>query len=112
MVSKYSKKWFEIYQIINKAQKEVYEHVEEICLMVKKDIEEFLEGLRRSLSFTYSVEPWIGDGDMSRCIPCLYVEADEEVFRIVESRVKETFRELMSESRLRIEKKPMQPRIE
>jgi len=112
MARKYSKKWFEIYQVINRAQKEVYEKVEEICAMLRKDLEKFLEGLRRSLSFNYCFEPWIGGGDVSRCVPCLYVEADEDVYEVVKSRVLEAFREAVSESRLRIERKPKQPVIE
>jgi len=112
MVSKYSKKWFEVYQIINRAQKQVYEVVEEICVMLREDLGGFLEGMRMSLSFNYCFEPWVGDGGLMGCVPCLYVEADEDVFRVVESRVREVFREVVSESRLRVERKPATPRIE
>ena len=112
MVGKYSKMWFKVYEIVSRAQKEIYNVVEDICRMVSADIVPYLEELRRDLEFTYVIEPLQGDGDILRCVPCLYIEASPKTFMAVKKAVKEKFSEVVSESRLVFERKPAQPRIE
>jgi len=112
MVGKYSKMWFKVHEIVSRAQKEIYNVVEDICRMVSADLVPFLEELRRDLEFTYVIEPLQGDGDILRCVPCLYIEASPKTFMAVKKAVKEKFSEVVSESRLVFERKPAQPRIE
>ena len=112
MAGRYNRMWLRVHQVVSRAQKEVYLIVEEICGMVANDIGEFLEGLREEYGFTYVIEPMQGDGDIMRCVPCLYIEADEHVFEAVKKAVLERFPEVVSESRLVFERKPRQVEIE
>jgi len=112
MVGKYSKMWFRVHEIISRAQKDIYSVVEEICRLVSADLVPFLEELRKSLVFTYVIEPLQGDGDILRCEPCLYIDGRPEIFEAVKRAVMERFGELVSESRLVFERKPAQPKIE
>jgi hypothetical protein len=111
MVGKYGRKWFEVHRIVSRAQKEIYGVVEEICKALIEDMSGFLEGLRGEYDFTYVIEPRVGDGDVLKCVPCLFIEADEGTFNAVRDAVLSRFSEVISESRLVIERKPAQPKI-
>jgi len=112
MVGVYSRKWFEVHRLISKAQKGVFKVVEEICGLVEKDIGGFLEELQKREKFTYVIEPLQGDGDIMRCVPCLFVDGDGETFKVVEGAVRERFPEVVSESRLVFERRPQEVVIE
>jgi hypothetical protein len=112
MVNKYGKMWFKVHEIVSRAQKEIYCVVDEICRLVSADIEPFLEDLRKHLSFTYVIEPRQGDGDILKCVPCLFIEASPAVFEKVKDAVMSRFSEVVSESRLTFERKPLQIKIE
>ena len=109
MVGKYSRMWFRVHQVVSRAQREVYMVVEEMCSMVAADVAPFLEELRRERDFTYVIAPLQGDGDIMRCVPCLYVEADGDVFNAVRNAVLERFPEVVSEARLAFERTPKKP---
>ena len=112
MVGKYSKMWFRVHEIVSRAQKDIYNVVEDICRMVAADIVPYLEELRRDMEFTYVIEPLQGDGDILRCVPCLFIESSPEVFEAVKKLVMERFSEVVSEARLVFERRPAQPKIE
>jgi len=112
MVGKYSRMWFKVHEIVSRAQKEIYNVVEEICRMVSADLAPFLEELRRDLEFTYVIEPLQGDGDIMRCVPCLYIEASPWTYVAVKRAVREKFSEMISEARLVFVRRPAQPKIE
>jgi len=106
LVGRYAKLWFEVHRIVSRAQKDVYGVVEEMCRLLVEDVGGFLEGLRREYGFTYVIEPLQGNSDIMRCVPCLFVDGDAEVFKTVERMVRERFPEVVSESRLVFERRP------
>ena len=106
MAGKYSKMWFRVYQVVSRAQREIMKVVEEMCSMVAADVAPFLEELRRVYDFTYVIAPLQGDGDITKCVPCLYVEADLDVFNAVRNAILERFPEIVSEARLTFERTP------
>jgi hypothetical protein len=112
MAGKYSKMWFKVHEIISKAQKDIYNVVEDICRLVSADLVPYLEELRRVRDFTYVIEPRQGDGDILKCVPCLFIDAEPSVFEMVKVEVMSRFSEVVSESRLVFERKPAQPKIE
>jgi hypothetical protein len=112
MAGKYSKMWFKVHEIISKAQKDIYNVVEDICRLVSADLVPYLEELRKVRDFTYVIEPRQGDGDILKCVPCLFIDAEPSVFEMVKVEVMSRFSEVVSESRLVFERKPAQPKIE
>jgi len=112
MERKYNKYWFEVYKIISKAQKDIFEIVKKICKKVKKDIGDYLLELRQTYNFTFTIEPKIGNTDIMKCVPCVYITADDETFEIVKKSVIERFPDIVSDSRLTFEKKPREIKIE
>jgi hypothetical protein len=112
MAGKYSKMWFKVHEIVSKAQKDIYNVVEDICRLVSADLVPYLEELKKTMEFTYVIEPMQGDGDILRCVPCLFIDAKPSVFEAVKKAVTEKFSEVVSESRLIFERKPVQPMIE
>jgi hypothetical protein len=109
---KYSKYWFEVYKVVSKAQKDVFEIVRKICEEIKKDIGNYLLELQEKYNFTYVIDPRTGNTDIMKCVPCIYITADDETFEIVKRSIIEKFPELVSDSRLVFEKRPMEIRIE
>jgi len=103
--------WFEVSKRVSETQKEIYMLVEEMCRMVEEDIKPLLEELKSRYRFTYVIEPVQRGSDITGCVPCLCVEADEDTYQAVKKAITASYGELVSEARLAFEKKPRQPEI-
>lgn len=108
MSRKYSKMWFNVHKIISRAQKEIYEIVEEMCRILKKDIGKELNELSRIYGFTYVIKPREGNGDIMKCVPCVYIQASEQVVEEVRKAITSKFTRIVSESRVAFEQKPVE----
>jgi len=108
MSRKYSKKWFKVHGIISRAQKEIYEIVEDMCRMLKEDIGEELDKLSRRYGFTYVIKPREGNGDIMKCVPCVYIKASKQVVEEVRKAITSKFTSIVSDSRVVFEQKPVE----
>lgn len=105
MGKKYSKIWFEVHEIMSKAQKKIYEKVKEMCEELKRDIGGLLDELAEQYGFTYVIQPKEGNGVSYDCKPCVFIEAPKDIVKKVEREVLRRYPDIVSDSRLVFEQK-------
>jgi len=108
----FNKLWSKVNEVIATARHEVIEIVEEICDAITREVGSFLDELASRYGFTYVIKPRISDGDLGAIVPCLFVEAVPEVYEEVKRLIVTRYAELVSESRLVFELKPIKPEVE
>ena len=110
---KYASMWLKVFEITNKARKEVYEIVEKICEELKRDIGATLDSLAEEFGFTYVIKPKYVNGAGLDCVPCVYIEThNPNDVLVAGALLRREYPEIVSASRLEVEHKPKPIKIE